>query len=288
MMNEVTNPFFSEPFQITSHRPRFTLYDEDGNPEEPIGYVSREDHNFDQEDGGGNYYFNLFGDWTFDGNGRVIVDNSGSFHAPEYWTEEPDDENDKDFYVSYGMVFINLYLTDRWEDHIPFKGVSFTWNVVKETIKTEQEFTLVPPQDEYPFGIWYWTSTPGSVVETERTEESEEIGFTLPDDFEAGKHDFYTFRDLSEQQMLERGHIYPGKDGTFHDGTDKYGFDSEKIETDLVLKENPSAPDPSDRDSKYRVVKKITITYIRYKTSFINGEDDPEETCSPPAFYNQQ
>ena len=285
-MQETTQPFVSEPFQITSHRPRFTQYDKDGKPEEPKGYASREAYNFDQEEGGGNWYFNLYGTWTFEGNGRVIVEDQGSFHGDEFWTDEVDENNEKDTYVNYGMVFISLYLTDRWEDHNPFKDVKFTWKITKETIKTEQEFEQVPPPDEYPFGIWYWTSNPGSIVETERNEEEETVEFTLPEDFEEGRHDFYLFRDLSDQQMIDRGHVYPGKGGTFHDGSEKYGYDKEEVITDYALYENPGDPGPPP--GKYRVVKKITTTYVRYKTDFNNGVDDPQETCTPGSFFNKE
>lgn len=285
-MFENTRPFRIDPFQITSHRPRFTNYDTSGNPVEPIGYVTRADDlsNYDQESSGGNWYNNVYLSESIEGNGRVIIEDKDmglTFHPPESWTDPIDDENEKDTYMRYGLVHIYLTLSDRWEDHIPFKEVKFTWKIKKQTIQTMQIWDLVPPS---PPSKPYWTSTPGEILETQNFDEEVTIEFQMPDDFEEGKHDFVSYTHLTEQQQVDRGFVYPGKEGeTFHDGSDKYGYDREKDEREYRL----YLYDPNFPEIKYRVLTKITVTSVRYLTDF-NGGDVVVETSTPSAFFNQE
>ena len=275
-MVEVNNPFQVEPFYLTSHRRTFTEYDTNGVAKQPLGYVTRAEHNFDQEQGGGNWYFVLPGTRIFEGNGRVICGSASAYHAPEFWRDEISTFNARLNYAEYGMVLINLTLGDRFEDHIPFKGVTFTWKIKKETVVTEQEFDLVPPSQPYQF----WSSTPGQIVETERSEEEVTVTFQLPDDFEQGKHSFDSNTDLTDQQRIDRGFVFP-KGGTFQDGSPKHGFDSRKEVTELNLYPYP----PPDESLTYDVITKITVTTITYKTPGLNYDEDNKETCTPAPFY---
>jgi hypothetical protein len=276
MMAESTNPFAVRAFYLTSHKRVYTEYDTNGVAKQPLGYVTIADHNFDQEEGGGNWYYNTIGQGVFEGNGRVICGSASAYHAPEFWRDDIGENNAKLTYVEYGMVLINLYLGDRFEDHNIFKAVSFTWKFKKETVVTEQEFDLVPPSNSYPF----WSSTPGQIVETERSEETVTMTFQLPEDFEQGRHDFYTFRDLTDQQRIDRGFVFP-KGGTFHDGSPKHGFDSFKEVTELNVYKYP----PPDEDLTYDVATKKTVTRVNYKTPGFYGDDAAEETCSPAEFF---
>lgn len=278
-MGEATNPFQIAPFYLTSHRRTFTEYEANGTPKQPLGYVTRAEYNFDQEEGGGNWYYNLPGTGVFEGNGRVICRSQSSFHAPEYWRDEVDDDNAKYTQIDYGMVLITLTLSRRFEDHIPFKGITFTWmKVKKEKVVTEQEFDLVPPRPNTSDG---WSSTPGQIVETERSEEEVTITFQLPDDYEQGKHDFDSNRDLTQDKLVSRGFVYPGAGGSFHDGSEKYGYDERKEVTDVKLYPLP----PPDETLKYEVIKKKTVTTITYKTQFFNDVDEVDETCAPAPFF---
>jgi hypothetical protein len=276
MMAEVNNPFQSEPFYLTSHKRTFTEYEADGTPKQPLGYATIREHSFDQEQGGGNWYFTPPGTRVFEGNGRVICGSGSAYHAPEFWRDDISTFNARLNYAEYGMVLLNLTLARRFEDHIPFKGVTFTWKIKKETVVTEQEFDLVQPSESYPF----WSSTPGQIVETERSEEEVTVTLQLPDDFEQNKHDFDSLRDLTDQQRIDRGFVFP-KGGTFQDGSPKHGFDSRKEVTELNLYPYP----PPDESLTYDVTTKITVTTITYKTPGFYGDDAAEETCTPAPFY---
>jgi hypothetical protein len=282
MMAEVTNPFALRAFSMTSHKRLFTEYDANGAAKQPLGYVTIADHNFDQEQGGGNWYYNNIGQGVFEGNGQVICGNASAYHAPEFWRDEISENEAKLTYVEYGMVLINLTLADRFEDHNIFQAVSFTWKIKKLTVVTEQEFEVYEIEIPNPPGnpdIFY-DSTPGAIVETERSEETLTFTFQLPGEFEQGKHDFDSNRDLSDQQKIDRGFVFP-KGGTFHDGSPKHGFDSFKEVTEVSIYDYPP---PNAEGFKYDVVTKKTVTRVTYETPNFSGKDG-EETCSPPEFF---
>lgn len=277
-MNEITNPFITRGFYLTSHKKTYTEYDTNGTPKQPLGYVTIAEHNFDQEQGGGNWYYNLVGQGSFEGNGFIRCNSASAYHAPEFWRDDISTFNARLTAVDYNMVIIYLTLTDRFEDHNLFKGTVFTWKIKKETVVTEQEFDLVPPSQPYQF----WSSTPGQIVETERSEEEVTVTFQLPDDFEQGKHNFDSYRDLTEQQLIDRGFVFP-KGGTFQDGSPKHGFDARKEVTELNVYPYP----PPDESITYDVITKITVTTINYKTPGFYGDDAAEETCAPPEYFRE-
>lgn len=282
-MQQIDNPFAVQPYYLTSDRYVFTQYDANGNPQQPIGYVTRSENNFDQEENGGNWYFNVSGTYaSTEGNGRITLRRAFTApHPAEFWREEVDDTKAKYNGVGYASLFIRLNLTPVSEDHKPFKGVSFSWEITKETVETQQNYQLHPPTQQNPF----WTSTPGAVNETSRTEATETVTFNLPDDFEQGKGDFDVFRDLSESQQVARGHHYPGVNGTFQDGTQKYGYDLTREVTEVNVYDDPGFPPNSGM--KYEVITKVTITYINYFTPDFTP-DDSKETSAPAAFYNHE
>lgn len=290
-MTEVTNPFTSEPWQLSlQYRPRFTQYNPTtGEAEKPLGFVDYlpGEHNFDQTNGdgitGGNWYFNLSGNWVFEGSGSLRLDayqNSLVWHPDEYWTDEIDFDNERDTFMKYGIVEASLYLTDRWEDHIPQKGVKFKFEFKKRTIVTEQNYELVaPPPNTYPA---YWTSTPGAVNQISEEEEMATFEVPMPDDIDVQKHYFRSI-ELSEQDRIDKGFIFPGKGGTFHDGTEKFGYDHEKDEREFRRFYFDDPPVPG---MYYRVLTKITTTTIRYEVD--PGLDVVDVSCTPAAFYNRE
>jgi hypothetical protein len=282
MMNENNNPFASDPWQLTSnYRPREVTYKPNGKPDEPIGYVDIEIARFDQTNegivNGGNCYFNLFGNSTFDQNGTinlVATDNPFVNHAPETWVDEINFDQQVTHEKIYGHIYVNLTISDRWEDHIPFRGVIFKYKIKKVTRKTEQYFTIIdPPYDGVPY-----TSIPGDIDEKSKEEEDFNFDVNMPEDIDLALHSFST-SNFTQEQNIDKGYVLP-KGGTFQDGTPKWGYDAihyEQEENRYYLDQPPIA------GQFYTVITKRIVTYITY---VLDPWTAVEETCTPPAFYN--
>jgi len=291
MMFEIERPFAIMPFHLGGYRPLPTLYKPGSETEvEILGYATVPGfENWHREEGGGNFYHNLNFIGSLQGNGNIGlgIDQfvQGYFHAPEFWEEEIDRDHEKEHRKKYAGVITTVVIGPRWEDHIPFKGVTFNFkNIKKTTYKTEQEFEIIPPTTPYPiFGFpeTFWRNgSAGEITEVEREETSEEINHTLPDDYEEGKHRFDSRADLSEEELIDRGYVHPGRGGgTFRDGEPKYGYDwSYEVRefNRYYFDDNPEST------TYYRVLTKITTTYIEYDWSEI------QDTVTPVAYYNRE
>ena len=280
-MAENTRPFASDPFRLTSYRPVKMQYDEDGIEKDPPGYVDDKDSGglrFDQinkaEVQGGNWYFNLAGNTSFEGSGLIYMFNGPNPHPDEFWIDD-EDEDKLDFYeVLYNTLYVNLQMIDRFEDHISFRDVKYVFEKIKrKKVRQEQIWELQPPNE---FG--FITSIPQGWEVIEEEEEEVSFEFTLPDDIDLAIHRFDS-NLLTTDELLDGGFIFPKDGGSRHDGTPIDGYEAVRAE----LKEDLYDVDPDRPElGKYQVITKeilITITY-----DFTDALDN----CSPPAFHNQE
>lgn len=280
MMGENTRPFRSEPFYITAYRPIKMQYDDNGMEKDPPGYVedkNGESFRFDQtkkaEVNGGNWYFNLWGNSSSVGGGSIRMLNGSNPHPDEFWIEDEDPDKLDWYWAYYNTLYVDLYMIDRWEDHIPFKGVKYIFEKIKrKKVRREQEWQLNPPNQ---FGLI--TSDPLGWEIIEEDEEEVSFEFTMPDDIDLSKHGFDS-NTLTLQELIEGGYIFPNDGGSRHDGTPIDGYEALRYE----VKQNLYEYDP-ERPwlGKYQVTTKeieITTTY---------DLTDIMDNCSPPAFYNQ-
>lgn len=267
-MFENSAPFRSEPFSLTSpYRPIVMTFDNDGEEKEPLGYVTEASNNFDQTNSsgveGGNYYFNLDGDSASDRSGLIFIfqnTNNLIIHPDESWSEPIDQYHEKDIHKAYGVVEVRLEIKDRYEFHIPFKNVKYKWKFKKQTRVYK---SLENSED--PFEL--------ELISDET--EDEEFEFTLPDDFDQGKHAFRSY-ELTLQEKIDRGFIHPGK-GTgefFHDDDEKYAIDNVSEERFYTI----------DSDGRRTSLDRIERTEIDY---LLSDPTEVTETVTPSAFFNQ-
>lgn len=255
-------------------------YDDDGKEKDPPGYVDEknaETFRFDQikkaEVNGGNWYFNLSDNTSSEGLGHIYITNVPNPHPDEFWIDQ--DEFKLDWYWSYYQtLFIDLLILDRFEDHIPFKGVKYTFEKIKrKKVRREQEYVLNPPNE---FGMI--TSDPQGWEVIEEEEEEVSFEFTLPDDIDVEKH-YFSSNELTTDELVEGGYIFPQDGGVRHDGDPVDGYEALRYEVKQNLyyfdEEKPWM-------GQYQVFTKeieITITY---------DLSEVLDNCSPPAFYNQE
>jgi len=280
MMVETTRPFASTPFYLTSYRPVKMQYDDAGIEKDPAGYVDdnkSEGFRFDQinkaEVQGGNWYFNLWGNTSQVGNGTISMSIGSNPHPDESWMD--DDNPDKlDFYdVQYSSIYVNLQMIDRWEDHIPFKGVKYIFEKIKrKKVRREQIWELQPPNE---FG--FITSEPQGWEVVEEDEQEVSFEFTLPDDIDLQTHSFDS-NTLTTDELIEGGFVFPQDGGVRNDGSPVDGYEALRFE----VKQNLYDVDPERPElGKYQVTTKDIEVIITYDFT------DILDNCSPSAFYNQ-
>jgi hypothetical protein len=232
---------------------------------------------FDQtqkaEVNGGNWYFNLSGNTSFVGGGTINITNGANPHPNESWVDDSDPDK-LDFYeVQYSTIYVNLMMIDRFEDHIPFKGVNYVFEKIKrKKVTREREWEIQPPNE---FGLIDSIAQDWEIIEEDEQEVS--FDFTLPADIDLTIHGFDS-NTLTLEKLIQGGYIFPKNGGNRNDGTPIDGYEALRYE----VKQNLYEYDPERPElGKYQVITKeieITTTY---------DLTDIMDNCSPPAFYNQ-
>jgi hypothetical protein len=255
------------------------LYDDAGVEKDPPGYMDDKDSGtfrFDQtkkaEVNGGNWYFNLAGNPS-GGGGSIRMVNSANPHPDEFWIDDNDPDKLDWYWVYYNTLYVVLKMIDRFEDHIPFKGVNYVFEKIKrKKVTREREWEIQPPNE---FGLITSIAQDWEIIEEDEQEVSFE--FTLPDDIDLAMHGFDS-NTLTLEKLIEGGYIFPKNGGNRHDGTPVDGYEALRYE----LKENLYELDPERPElGKYQVsTKEIEITTTYDLTDIMDN-------CSPPAFYNQ-
>lgn len=281
MMFDQARPFKYEPWQCEiGYRPRRVVFDQEGNPKEPLGFISDPPlgDNWEQmkegELQGGNAYFNLFGNGYFYGNGAIFL---YTINVKEEYSgiKEIDQYNEQTTGIYHKCIFADFDIYDRFEDHIPFRGVKYQYKIKKRTIVKEQDWEIKPPTS----GGTFWTSEPGEIRETTNEEQEVSLEVPCPQDIDLQKHEWRSI-DLSIDDQVNEGYRYPGYNGNFFDGTKKHGYEHDK-EVRVYRKIFYDETDPT----KYQpVLLKITWTEIRYDLN----TQKVKAFCTPAGFYNQQ